>query len=130
MTYSVTVWRESGDTRWTATADDVDGAVTDGRSLKEVDRNIREAIAVALDLPRGAEDTMDIDLRVKVSQEVDELVTEARAARDAAKRAEALTASAARALRSRGVSVRDTGRIVGLTSGRITQLEKKSEKRA
>ena len=123
MTYTVTVQREPGDYGWSASADDVDGAHTDGRSLAEVDRNIREAIAVILELPRGAEADMDIDLRIRVGDDVDPIVDDARAAREAAARAAAQTAIAVRQLRRRGLSVRDTARVLGITSGRVTQLD-------
>jgi len=123
MTYTVTVWREP-DGGWSASADDVDGAFTDGRSLAEVDRNIRESIAVALDLPRGAEERMDIDMDVQVGSDVDDLVRETQEARRAAERAAELTSTAVEALRRVGLSVRDVARILGITSGRVTQLDK------
>jgi predicted RNase H-like HicB family nuclease len=123
VTYTVSVWREStGD--WSATADTVEGANTWGASLSEVDRKIREAIAVVLDLPRGAEERMQVVLRARVGDDVDPVVDEARAAREAAARASHLTALAVLRLRSRGVSIRDTARILDITSGRVSQIEK------
>lgn len=123
MTYIVTVQREPGDFGWFASADDVDGAHTGGKSLAEIDRGIRESIALVLDLPRGAEADLDIDLRIRVGDDVDPIVDDARAAREAAARAAAQTAVAVRQLRRRGLSVRDTARVLGITSGRVTQLE-------
>ena len=123
MTYFVSVWREPDGT-WSATADAVNGANTCGDSLAEVDRRIRESIAVTLDLPRSAEDAMDVALRIRVDDEVDPLVDDARAAREAAARAADLTAGAVRKLRERGLSIRDTARMLGITSGRVTQIEK------
>lgn len=122
-TYRVTVWREP-EGGWGASADEIDGAHTDGRSLAEIDRHIREAIALVLDLPRGAEDTMDVALHIRVGDDIDALVDDARRARQAAKRAQALTIDAVQALRKRGVSVRDAARVLGITSGRVSQLEK------
>jgi len=112
------------DGTWSATADTVNGANTFGDSLAEVDRRIRESIAVTLDLPRGAEDAMDVALRIRVDDDVDPLVGDARTAREAAARAAELTAGAVRELRLRGLSIRDTARVLGITSGRVTQIEK------
>lgn len=124
MIYTVTVWREP-EGGWSASADGLDGAFTAGRSLAEVDRNIRESIAVTLDLPRGAEDGMDIDLRVRFGDDpIDDLVADTIKARQAAERAAVLTETAVEALRRRGVSVRDAAKVLGITSGRVTQLDK------
>ena len=49
-----------------AVARDVDGAFTAGDSLAEVERNAKESIAVALDLPRGAEATVVVTLEGSV----------------------------------------------------------------
>jgi predicted RNase H-like HicB family nuclease len=119
--YSVSVWREPEGT-WSASADDIDGAFTDGDSLSEIDRNIRESIAVTLDLPRGAEATMTVELHVRVSDDADELVSTAVRAREAAARSPELTAAAVRSLRDKGLSTRDIARLLGITHGRVGQL--------
>lgn len=122
MTYTVTVWREAKG-GWSAQANlDQGTAFTAADSLAALDRNIRESIAGLLDLPRGAEAGMDIDLRVRVDTDVDGLVAEAVRAREAAARAVELTTSAVHELRGRGLSVRDTARLLGITSGRVAQL--------
>lgn len=63
--FRVVAWREPG-CGWSAAASDVDGAFTAGDSLAELERNVRESIAVMLDLPRGAEDDMSIDLHASM----------------------------------------------------------------
>lgn len=59
MTYRVRVWRESTVDR---SAEAVEGAFTAGRSLAESERNIRESVAVSLDVSRSAEDSMAVRL--------------------------------------------------------------------
>lgn len=122
--YRVRVWREPGGT-WSAQARDVEGAFTAGDSLAAIRRNIRESIAVSLDLPRGAEDTMDVELSVEVD-DLDEAIAETRAARAAAKRAPELTARTVLALRDRGMSVRDVAALLDITPGRVTQIEQQT----
>lgn len=63
--YDVAVWREPGGD-WSAQAIHVEGAFTAGRSLAEVERNIKESIALSLNLPRRAEETMEIRFDVSV----------------------------------------------------------------
>ena len=58
MTYAVTVTRERGD--WLATVTDLDGVSTWAPIFVGLDRNVREAIALAADLPAGAEAALDI----------------------------------------------------------------------
>jgi len=119
----VRVWRED-EGGWSAAAVDVDGAFTAGDSLAEVERQIRESIAARLDLPRGAEADMTVTFEVSIDNggPVDQLVSTARAAREAATRAAAATEAAVTELRGRGVSVRDVSRLVGVTPGRVSQL--------
>lgn len=123
MNYSATVWREPGG-GWSARADDVDGAFTAGGSLSEIESNIRESIAVTLDLPRGAEDSMVVELRIRIDEATDGLVTETVEARRAASRASALTADAVQLLRGKGLSVRDVARMLDVTPGRVAQIDK------
>lgn len=123
-TYPVRVWREpTGD--WSAEAVGVSGAFTAGRSLAEVERNIRESIAVSLDLPRSAENAMDIRLEVSLPNQ-DQLVADARHARERAQessaRASDLTLAAAQALRADGLSVRDIAAVLGISPQRAQQL--------
>lgn len=122
MTYTVSVWREP-EGGWSASAEGLDGAFTAGDSLAEVDRNIRESIAVTLDLPRGAEAAMDIDLRVRFDQTIDQLVADTLQARQAAARSVELTANAVHVLRRRGLSIRDVATVLGITPGRVGQLD-------
>jgi predicted RNase H-like HicB family nuclease len=123
VNYTATVWREP-EGGWSASADGIDGAFTAGDSLAEIDRNIRESIAVTLDLRRGAEDTMTVELNVRIDADADGLVSETVEARQAAARASELTAKAVRTLRRKGLSVRDVAKVLGVTPGRVTQLDK------
>jgi hypothetical protein len=125
-TYQVDVWREpNGD--WSAQANGVEGAFTAGRSLTEIERNIRESIAVSLDLSRSAEAALEIVLNVSTARpDLDELVQQARLAREAARestsKATELTAEAATELRAKGLSVRDIAHVLGISYQRAQQL--------
>lgn len=123
--YVVAVWRED-DGSWSAAARDVDGAFTAGDSLAEIERNAKESIAAALDLPHSAEATMTITLDVSVDHggPIDDLVTTARTTRAAAAKAAQATETAVAELRNRGISTRDVGRLVGITPGRVSQIDK------
>lgn len=123
--YVVTVWREDNGS-WSAAARDVDGAFTAGDSLAEVERNARESIAAALDLRRSVEASLVVDLDVSVDQggPLDQLIATARTARAAAAHAAQATGLAVAQLRQRGISVRDVGRLVGITPGRVSQIDK------
>jgi predicted RNase H-like HicB family nuclease len=123
--YTVRVWRES-DGGWSAAASEVDGAFTAGDSLVEVERHARESIAAMLDLPRSAEADMTVILEVSVDHggPADQMIAAAHAARQAAAHAAQATAAAVSELRQRGISVRDVSRLVGVTAGRVSQLDK------
>lgn len=123
--YVVQVWREDQG-GWSAAAPEVNGAFTAGDSLAEIERNARESIAVALDLPRGAESDMTVTLEISVDHggPADELIASARATRAAAARAAHATEIAVYELRQRGISTRDVSRLVGITAGRVSQLDK------
>lgn len=123
--YVVTVWREDNGT-WSAVARDVDGAFTAGDSLAEVERNARESIAAALDLRRGLEVSLVVDLDVSIDRggPLDQMIATARTARAAAAHATEATGVAVTQLRQRGISIRDVGRLVGITPGRVSQIGK------
>lgn len=123
-TFVVTAWHEP-EGGWSARADIPEGAAfTSAESLAELDRNIRESIAGGLDLPRRAEAELTLDIQYRLgSPDLTEAVEAAAKARAAAAEAPRLTAIAVRALRHEGMSVRDTARIVGISPGRVAQID-------
>lgn len=58
-TYRVAMARDEAGW-WTATVSDVDGAHTEARTLAGLDHEVREVIALVLDLPDGAESSLDL----------------------------------------------------------------------
>jgi hypothetical protein len=103
---------------------------TFGRSLRAAKRYAREALAAYLevdDLVSAGVDVVDrVSLPAAAGTEVDRLLK--MRAQGEAIRAEvaAETRRAARALRKSGLSTRDTGEILGVSSARVAQIEHES----
>jgi predicted RNase H-like HicB family nuclease len=126
--YKVTAARE-GD-KWTADVPSVPGAHTWARSIDGLDANVREVIALVLDLPEGAEDTLDLQWDYHTGQAAwDETTAALRAARrEVEKKAAELTdlTSKAAAELVPAFSVRDMAALLGLSYQRISQLLSKT----
>ena len=126
VTYRVVVTRE--DKSWLASVPEVHGAHTWARSLTGLDRYVREAIALVLDLPPKAEKNLELELEFHTGDDdFDATLTDVRRERQrlaAAERALAdRTAALAEALvRQHQVSVRDTAKLLDLSPQRISQL--------
>lgn len=115
--------------RWCVTIPEVPGCVSEGRSLAEARRNIREALSTCVDvfpdadaLARRAEILEDIRLPSPTL----ELVARVRRARaqadELAEQAQRATATAARRLTSKGLSLRDVADLLGISHQRVKQL--------
>jgi predicted RNase H-like HicB family nuclease len=129
-TYRVVVRRESE--AWLADAPDLEGVHTWARSLRTLHRAIREAIALAEDLPDGAEDDLDIafeyrtgddllDAAARLSDERHQLARQmARVERETAGMARQVTGG------SRALSVRDAATLLRISPQRVSQLAPKS----
>lgn len=124
MRYEVVVTREGGN--WLADVPSVLGAHTFARSLEGLDRSVREVIVLMGDLPDEVAAEVVTDFRFDVEDEV--VRSAAALGRDRAElaaREEELresTAGLVRSLVDAGYSVRDAGRLLGMTPGRISQL--------
>jgi hypothetical protein len=126
LDYRVTVTREGAD--WLAQVDGVAPAHTFARNLEALDRYVREAIVLALDLPDGMAD----DLRLTWDYHTDDpdLDRELAALREDRTEVESQrtsveerTASFARKLAGRGgFSVRDISAMLGVSRARAQQL--------
>lgn len=123
--YRVVVTRERD--AWLADAPDVAGAHTWARDLKKLDGYVREAIALALDLPEGAEADLALDWEYRTGDEVVDRTTEE--LRDARQRLTAFSAEVAERTRTvvadlteRGWSVRDIAGLLGISAQRVSQL--------
>ena len=88
--YKVKATRE-GD-KWTADVPDVPGAHTWARSIEGLDANVREVIALVLDLPEGVEADLDLQWDYETGHaDWDEATAALRAARrEVAEKAAAL----------------------------------------
>lgn len=121
--YRIRVWREP-DGSWSAQGVDVPAAVTTGNSLSEVERYAKEALAVALDLPRSKERDIRPVLEISVDDggPLDQVTEDAVKARAAAAEAAKSVRTAVLALRAKGMSTRDIARLTGVTGGRVSQI--------
>lgn len=124
-TYLVVVTREGDD--WLADVPELTGAHTFARSLAGLDRAVREVIVMAADRPDEAMPDLQLDYSFSTGDTV--LDTTAASVRKLRARADSLaaeasnrTAEAARLLTSRGLGVRDTAAVLGISPQRVSQL--------
>lgn len=127
MTYTATITREDG--WWLASVDGLAGAHTEARTLSMLDRNVRDVIVLAADLPDEAADGLDIDYAFDTGDPVlDEQATEVRAARheleDLDRTVTARTEELVRWAAEHGYSVRDTAVLAGVSHQRVSQLRR------
>ncbi len=123
-TYTVTYERDS-ETWWIATVKGVQGVHTQGRSIDEARRRIREALSLAIGDRAGAKAKLVDDIRLPV--EVKKMLatlkkarTREEAARVAARKA---ATTAARALTGKlGIGRRDAAALTGYSFQRIQQI--------
>jgi len=127
MRTSYTVRYERDETGWwVAQVKEAPAAITQGRTIAEARRRIREALALALDDDAAAERAKLID-DVRLPAEARRALKQARAARERlateSKKAQESTAKAVRTLlKSMHLSVRDAGDLIGISPQRVHQL--------
>ncbi len=118
----VTATRQDG---WWSVRADVPRAVvwTQTKRLDQVEDMSREAIALALDVPKS---TIDVEVEFDIPEDLLDLVEAAQTMSVVATRSQVLSTrmnhAVAGALRSRGFSVRDIGMIMGVSAQRVSQL--------
>ncbi len=120
-TYTAVYERDVTDDAWNVRIKGIPGCQTYGRSIRQAQKRIREALAVWLD--------QELDLAVIRNQFPAALTSVAGAvvrARNAAERADATahqqTVDAIRALTDQGLSRRDAADLLGLSHQRVQQL--------
>jgi predicted RNase H-like HicB family nuclease len=123
--YRVVVTRD--ETNWLAEVPEVPGVQTFARALAPLDGEVREAVAIALDLSPTAERGLVLDYEYHLGDaEIDARTARLRAerVRHAAAERELVeqTGAAARDLVARGLSVRDAAVLLAVTPQRIHQL--------
>jgi predicted RNase H-like HicB family nuclease len=127
MRTSYTVRYERDETGWwVAQVKEAPAAITQGRTISEARRRIREALALALDDDAAARRVKLID-DVRLPADARRALEQARAARarlaNESKKAQASTAKAVRTLlKSMHLSVRDAGDLIGISPQRVHQL--------
>lgn len=111
---------------WVAQVKEVPAALTQGRTIVEARRRIREALALALDDDRKAENATLVD-DVKLPADARRALESARAARQRleveTENAQARTEIAVQKLiKKLGLSMRDAGELLGISHQRVQQL--------
>ncbi len=121
-TYTVTYERDETDW-WVATVRGVRGCHTQGRTVEEARRRVREALVLFVEDAERAELVDDVKLPADVRRTVTQCERARREANDVQAKAQALTQQAVRALtRDLGLSVRDASALLGLSHQRVAQL--------
>ncbi|RRO98207.1 hypothetical protein CXF43_08650 [Corynebacterium bovis] len=124
MTYTVEVTREDGD--WLATVTGFEGVSTWATTFAGLDRAVREAIALAEDLPEGREDQLDIAWDLPAgSDDVAAALVVAQQRRSLVQRQRQIDPqihSVVATLSAAGWSVRDQAALLGMTAGRVSQI--------
>src|SRR5690625_3684425 len=125
-TYTVAVTRE--DDWCLAEVAGIDGGSgTHERSRAALDESVRDLVVLAEDLPDETAPSLELHYRYDVNDKVLQIATEvartrAQVNRDA-ERIRADTERLVSELRDKGYSVRDTASVLGITPGRVSQLE-------
>ena len=114
--------RRSGDS-WAIVVPEISGVFSQARRLDKVEYMTRDAIALWFEVP---EDSFDLDVQVEIPPKIREVVDAVDAARErsaAAQREESETLrAAADATLGSGLTMRDAGRLLGVSHQRIAQL--------
>ena len=112
---------EPDDGRWLVTVPEVPGAHSHGRTVARGRANVREALALVLDVD---EDSFDLGDQFKLPARVRQAVDRARCARAQAQEAETKALEATREAIGAldNLSVRDVAELVGVSFQRIQQI--------
>jgi predicted RNase H-like HicB family nuclease len=120
-TYVAIYERDEHDDAWNVRIEGLVGCQTYGRSLRQAQHRIREALALWLD-----RDPDSLTIRDQLPRELAEVAQRVNQARAEAERAgtnaQKQVARAARTLTERGLSRRDAAELLGLSHQRVQQL--------
>jgi predicted RNase H-like HicB family nuclease len=108
---------------WAIRVPELKGVHSQARRLDQVEAMAREAIALFLDVDPQ---TISVEVKPEIPAEVVQALDARRAAREAEASAERTTAAAARALITKGYTVRDTGALLNLSPARISQIARRA----
>lgn len=109
---------------WLATVPTVPGCHTQGRTIEQAERRIREALSLFVPAATAATATLETNVELpSAAKRALSSALEKRAQADAvAVESQAATRTATLALSQVGLSLRDIGRLLGLTRQRAHQL--------
>jgi predicted RNase H-like HicB family nuclease/transcriptional regulator with XRE-family HTH domain len=114
---------------WTVTLPEVDGCISEGKSLSEARKQIRGALAVCGDVVPDAEsvaEDAELDEDIRLPVRAGAAVRKALAAREKADNVELAARRATKAaielLTALGLSRRDVGELLGMSGQRVQQL--------
>jgi predicted RNase H-like HicB family nuclease len=120
-TYTAIYERDVAGDAWNVRIRGIDGCQTYGRSLRQAQSRIREALAVWLD-QEPATLTIRDQLPSPLATVADEVIRARSAAERAGAKAQQQTADAVRKLTELGLSRRDAAELLGLSHQRVQQL--------
>ena len=107
---------------WLATVLDVDGCFTQGKSLRQTRRRVREALGLFVDDAETAGFEESFALPKAMGSNLDEYL----GLRDEARKASLLVQTRgqklARVLERKGISTRDAAELMGISQQRVSQL--------
>lgn len=108
---------------WIATVKEVRGCHTQGRTIEQARRRIREALGLFVDQAEKAELIDDVVLPANARSLLKRVLSTRKRAEEEAIKLQNTTAEAAEVLtKDVGVSVRDAGELLGLSHQRVHQL--------
>ncbi len=108
---------------WVATVKEVRGCHTQGRTIEQARRRIREALGLFVDQAENAELIDDVVLPANARTLLKRVLSTRKRAEEEAIKLQNTTAEAAEVLtKDVGVSVRDAGELLGLSHQRVHQL--------
>lgn len=125
-TYTIVYTRDHTNGWWTAEVKGLKGCITQGRTIEQVRGRMREALQAWFDLAKPFPGRLidEVALPAPTRRKIAAFLT---ARERAAKANEGLSASSREAVRElvdQGLSLRDTGELLGLTRQRAQQLLK------
>jgi predicted RNase H-like HicB family nuclease len=122
--YSVSYTRDTESGWWVAEVGEAKGCVTQGRTIKQAQERIREALQAWLDLPKpyAGEIVGVVLLPAAERLAVAEAIAASNKARKAAVDSSRKTRQAVERLVAKGLSLRDAGELLGLSRQRAQQL--------
>ncbi|BCJ65939.1 type II toxin-antitoxin system HicB family antitoxin [Polymorphospora rubra] len=118
MTRFTAVCTRSGNW-WAISIPEIKGVHSQARRLDQVEAMAREAIALMLNV---APDSFELEVSPQLPPKVSHALVARRAAREADLVAERATAEAVSELLADGYTVRDAGRMLGISPQRVSQI--------